>query len=93
MGLGKAGPSQHHSTHVSTWWTPPSTPPAAHTPGLTTVLEGLVRPVPAVPDGVAHFVQGDALTALALELVGPLTKSHYENHRGGSGASRRQEVA
>lgn len=73
-------------------WTPPSTLPAAHTPGLTTVLEGLVRPVPAVPDGVAHFVQGDALTALALELVGPLTKSHYK-HRVGSGASRRQEVA
>lgn len=92
MGFGRAGPSQHHSTHVSTRWTPPSTLPAAHTPGLTTVLEGLVRPVPAVPDGVAHFVQGDALTALALELVGPLAKSHYK-HRVGSGASRRQEVA
>ena len=59
----------------------------------TTLFQRLIRPVPAVPDGVAHFVQGDALTALALELVGPLAKSHYEKHRGGSGASRRQEVA
>lgn len=65
--------------------------PAARTPGLTTLLEGFVRPVSAVPDGVAHFVQGDALAALALELVGSLTQSHCESHRGGSGASEQQE--
>lgn len=66
---------------------------AASSPGLTTLLEGLVRPVSAVPDRVAHFVHGDAFTAVALELVGALAQSHYENQKRGLCASELQDPA
>lgn len=46
------------------------------TPGLTTLLEGLVRPVPTISDRVAYFVQGDALAAVAFKLVGALAQCH-----------------
>ena len=36
---------------------------------LTTLLQRLVRPVPAVSVSVAHLVHADALAAAALELV------------------------
>lgn len=71
----------------------PQAPRAAGTPGLTTLLEGLIRPVPAVPDRVAHFVHGDAFAAVALEFSGALAKSHYENQRRGSGVSERWDPA
>lgn len=42
------------------------------------VLDGLIRPVPAVPGGVAHLVQGDTFTTVALERVGPITLCHID---------------
>lgn len=41
-------------------------------------LDGLIRPVPAVPGGVAHLVQADALPTVALELVRAIALCHID---------------
>lgn len=53
---------------------------------LTTLLDGLIRPIPAVPLPVTYFVHRDALPRVALEHVHTFAECHCkrmtEHHNG-----------